>query len=362
MQPGNLNKTVGENIRKAIRKSGLNQEQISARLNISRQTLGNYISGSTPIAFEKLFRIADLTGKNMDFFYKSDSLFGSYKLRSDVAVSDELRSRFEDKIKKYSEIEKINKISAYKFEIDSCLDKFDRNHIEAIAQKIRCLLDIGPLSPITNPIYELEKNNVKIIQFFEDSQDMSGFSVYNEEFGYCIYLNSRCTIERRFFTVLHEIAHLVFHKSDYMCGPKIGMEKTKEDIADEFAGLFLVPAGSLFAFCRNNFIENIGFDDVILLKRYFNVSAKCMAKRLLKEGIIDKNKYEMLNNEIDVKVDPYSEYQPIEEESNIENYRFTNLVKRAFLNKEITSAQIVEFLEILPEEADKKSLEWSGKT
>ena len=355
-----LSATIGENIKKAIKESNLSQEQVSKKINISRQTLNNYINGVTLIDFEKLLDIANLTGRGIDFFYKTNLFFGNYKFRSDISIDSKLKIKFEESIRKYDEIEKINKIYPYHLGIDVYLDRFDREYIAAMAEKIRCLFEIDPDSTIANPIYELERNDVKIIQFKAGNRDVSGFSAYNKRSGYCIFLNSECTVERRFFTAVHELAHLIFHKSDYEGDIKIEKEGIKEDIANEFAGSFLVPSKALKEFCKEKFIEKVGFEDVMSLKKYFNVSAKCIIKRLLNEKIINEKEYEDLNNKIDSKVSPYDEYEPIEKERNIENYRFINLIKKAFFDEIITVSKVAELLEIPVEEANKKVMEWAG--
>ena len=387
-----LNERIGKNIKWALKGSALSQSKAAAMLGISRQTLSNYMSGSTPIDIEKLLKIAEITGKTVSQFYMDsdyeyvisndsdqylisdqkditsiikakEALFESYVFRSDIPIPSALKNKFEQKIRQYAELERINEISPYQFKIDSGLNKFDKPQIELIAQKIRGLFEIGPATPISNPVYELERNNVKIIQFPEDNQDISGFSAHNDELGYCIYLNSKCTIERRFFTAAHELAHLIFHKKDYTRQDKsdiktgtdssshtdsglniIYKDKIKEDIADEFAGLFLVPSNSLASFCKNNFIENFIFENVIILKKYFNVSAKCMIKRLLKEGYIAKRQYTELNEETDKKIDPYHEYEPIEKSRIVENHRFRNLVHRALDSKKITESEAAAYL------------------
>ncbi|MBM3702332.1 MAG: ImmA/IrrE family metallo-endopeptidase [Actinobacteria bacterium] len=358
MRKVNLSITIGENIKKAIKESNLSQGLVSKKINISRQTLNNYINGVTLIDFEKLLNIANLTNRSVDFFYKTNQLFGNYKFRSDISIDSKLKIKFEESIRKYDEIEKINKIFPYHMDIGVYLDKFDKEYIATMAEKIRCLFEIDPNSPIANPIYELEKNDIKIIQFRAGNRDVSGFSAYDQKSGYCIFLNSECNIERRFFTAVNELGHLIFHKDDYQGDIKVEKEKVKEDIANEFAGLFLVPAKALKEFCKENFIEKVGFEDVLSLKKYFNVSAKCIIKRLLNEEVINKEEYEELNNKIDSKVGSYEEYEPIEEERNIENYRFINLIKKAFLKEEITISKIAELLEIPVEEANKKALEW----
>lgn len=305
MRKVNLSITIGENIRKAIKESNLSQELVSKKINISRQTLNNYINGVTLIDFEKLLSIANLTNRRIDFFYKTNQLFGNYKFRSDISIDSKLKIKFEESIRKYDEIEKINKIFTHYLDIIVYLDKFDKEYIATMAEKVRCLFEIDPNSPIANPIYKLEKNDIKIIQFPTDNRDVSGFSAYNQKSGYCIFLNSECTVERRFFTAVHELAHLIFHKSAYQGDIKIEKEEVKEDIANEFAGLFLVPEKALKRFCKENFIEKVGFEDVMSLKKYFNVSAKCIIKRLFNEEIISEKEYEDLNNKIDSKVSPF---------------------------------------------------------
>lgn len=384
-----LNERIGKNIKWALKGSAISQSKAAAMLGISRQTLNNYMSGITPIDITKLKRIAEVTGKKVEHFYsdfqepdtvnmllsaerqktaqflKETPLFDSYVFRTDIPISQSLKNKFEQKIRQYAEIEKINEIAPYQFKIDSELNRFDKPQIELIAQKVRGLFEIGPATPVSNPVYELERNNVKIIQFPENNQDISGFSAHNDELGYCIYLNSKCTIERRFFTASHELAHLIFHKKDYQLKTLskgtfsksdyfssasasdlslINEYKVKEDIADEFAGLFLVPSDSLASFCKNNYIENFQFENVIILKKYFNVSAKCMIKRLFKEGYITKLQYSALNEETDKRIDPYHEYEPIEKNRIVENYRFKNLVHRALNNKKITESEAIAYL------------------
>ena len=63
----NLSKTIGKNIKNAIKESNLSQEEVSKKIGISRQTLNNYINGITLIDFEKLLDVANLTGRNIDF-------------------------------------------------------------------------------------------------------------------------------------------------------------------------------------------------------------------------------------------------------------------------------------------------------
>ena len=358
MKSKSLNKIIGQNIKIALKETGITQQQLSSKLNISRQTLNNYITGSTIIDFKKMLAIADITDKSLDFFYKQDKSAKNYKFRSDIPIDYVLKIKFAEKIKKYNEIEEINCIQLCKLKLEYNLDKFDKEKIKNIAEKTRRLFNISPYGPISNPVYELEKNDIKIIQFPAQNRVISGFSESNEKFGDCIYINSEITVERRYFTAIHELAHLIFHKSDYIKDLRVENEKLKEQIADEFAGHFLIPSKALKDILEANFIKKISYEDVIYLKRFFNVSAKCMVRRIFKESVINSKEHEYLNDKIDSIVNIYSEPEPIEEYKHVQNYRFNNLVKKAYIEGKINVTKVAELLEITVLDADKKVKKW----
>ena len=64
-----LNRRIGKNIKWALKGSALSQSKAAEMLGISRQTLSNYMSGSTPIDIDKLLKIAEITGKTASRFY-----------------------------------------------------------------------------------------------------------------------------------------------------------------------------------------------------------------------------------------------------------------------------------------------------
>lgn len=337
---------------------GYKYDFVSQKLNITRQTLNNYINGITLIDIEKLIKLSELLKRNIDYFYKDNFVFGNYLFRSDSEVDNITKVKFEERIRKYLEVEKLVGKKTIPYMLDVYLEKLDKEFIETIAQNLRRFWNIGLLEPINNPINLLELNGIKVLQFSSPDHEISGFSAFNDKIGYCIYLNSNNTIERQFFTSIHELAHFIFNRKDYGIELSAKENEGKEKIANYFAGVFLVPKDSLNKFVEENYFKKIDFEEVCLIKKYFNVSAECIIKRLFQEGKIDKANYEMLRNEANEKVGSFGEREPIEKKYFIDNFRFNNLVKNAYMENRITTSKLAELLNIRMDEANREAEKW----
>ena len=340
----------------------MRQEGVAKKLNISRQTLNNYINGITLIDFEKLIELSRLVKRDIDYFYKTDYNTGNYLLRSDKKISNELKIKFEEKIRKYVEIEKIEKVKLHPLLLESYLNRFDRDYIQDISMKLRKIWNLSESEPIYNSIQLLEGNGVRVIQFDAMDSDVSGFSAYNEKTGYFIFLNTGTTIERQFFTSIHELAHFIFNKSDYDSELNIEYSELKENIADEIAGHFLLPTQAIKKYISQNYLDNylnkIRFEDILKMKSYFHVSALCMTKRLFKESIINEKNYNELRNKLENEIGKKKEPYGLNEENFIQNFRFNNLVMGAYKKQRITLSKVAELMEISVIEAGTKFNEW----
>src|SRR5699024_5780760 len=78
-------------------------------------------------------------------------------------------------------------------------------------------------------------------------QEISGFSAYTNAWGGVIVINSSHALERQYFTALHELGHLIFHRSEYD-GPTQPAKRRgdpREKAANYFAGAVLLPRPSM---------------------------------------------------------------------------------------------------------------------
>jgi Zn-dependent peptidase ImmA (M78 family)/DNA-binding XRE family transcriptional regulator len=358
MKKNDLRKLIGNNIKNSIKEMGYKQDFVAEKLDISRQTLNNYMSGITPIDIEKLVKLSELLNRDIDFFYKDNYEFGRYLFRSDSEVNNSTKVKFEERFRKYLEIEKLIGKETIPYMLEVYLEKFNKEFINNIAQKLRCFWNIGLDDPIANTINLLESNGIKVLQFDSSEDGLSGFSAFNSRIGYCIYVNNTCTAERQIFTAIHELAHFIFHRSDYQRDLISKVDDEKEEIANYFAGVFLIPGNSLIKFCEANYFSNIDFQEVCDIKRYFKVSAEAIIKRLAQENLINKSEYKKLREEANKDVGPEGEREPLSEKDFTINYRFISMIKNAYLEKRVTTSKVAKLMDLSAIESNRLAERW----
>ncbi len=120
--------------------------------------------------------------------------------------------------------------------------------------------------------------NVFSVPNWEDS--ISGMIKKNEDKSYSIYVNGKHSKQRRRFTIAHEIAHFILHKT--LIGDGIvddalyrsGLSSDVEVQANKLAADILMPWDLL------NPLINKGNTDIDELARMFDVSSSAMSIRI----------------------------------------------------------------------------------
>jgi Zn-dependent peptidase ImmA (M78 family)/DNA-binding XRE family transcriptional regulator len=140
-----------------------------------------------------------------------------------------------------------------------------RNHHEELIR------DVGGL---------LDDHGVKVLTADVKSEGFFGLSVAAKDAGPAVVVNvwDRISVERRIFTAVHELAHLLMHPSAYDVD-KADEVDAEEKEADAFAGLFLMPE-SLF---QKEWAEARGLglvERVFKVKRIFRVSWQTVLYRV----------------------------------------------------------------------------------
>jgi len=127
----------------------------------------------------------------------------------------------------------------------------------------------------------------------------SGAFVRHPVVGLSILVNLDMTPGRRRFTVIHEVAHALFHSDETPYGVSLG-RNPKETFADEFAGEFLMPSEGV-----RRFMEEAGMPpriedpvDVVHIQRHFRVSFPTSLVRLRQMNAITQARYEELRESV----------------------------------------------------------------
>ena len=274
----------------ARKKAGLSLRGLSEHVepHVSAQALSKYENDMMMPSSRVLMGLTRALNISVDFLMGAqvESLAG-VEFRKGSGTSASEKARVEaivlEKIENYLAIEDILELSTE----DGALQKFICNHIssyeeaEKLAEKLRIEWKLGE-DAIPSLTDLLEDRGVRVIEA-RLSQKVSGMTCQVHRYGgrpavFTIVISDRITLERKRFTLAHELGHRLIHNVE---GDNILLEKAM----DRFAGAFLVPANHL----RREIGEHrtgIAYQEIRRLKHLYGVSAAMIMMRLKQVGIL----------------------------------------------------------------------------
>lgn len=279
------------------------QSVAAEQLGIARQTLASMERGKVPFDGVQLVDMASLYGRPVTYFYDlrdSDGAAIAFRADKPQDVDPGLKQRLLDRLAAIADLEIAAGLDASHglppTEPLSKTGQRELNIVRSVAQEERGRLGVGDRAPVSDPVALLESIDVRVIPFELAPQAgnlLSGFSAFSESLGAGIFVNVHpsLSIEHQIFCMLHEYAHLIFHRDVYL-GPGESYRTRGKDaspgekIASTFAGAFLVPEAALRQHAGS--LGRIGPTDVIRLKRLFRVSFTSMLTRLYQEDYLNK--------------------------------------------------------------------------
>ncbi|HLG94808.1 MAG TPA: ImmA/IrrE family metallo-endopeptidase, partial [Bryobacteraceae bacterium] len=160
---------------------------------------------------------------------------------------------------------------------------------------------------------------VRLLDLTIDQDELFGLSGFSKQYGLCILVNTRNTLERNIFTAAHEYGHLLMHRPFYR---NVDLQEAAErdpeleEMADVFAANFLVPEfGLRDVWAKNAGRKEVKFEDLVFLKHHFRVSTKVIVRRLKDIGLIsEKESGELMVRAYKAQPDEKVEYAPLKNE------------------------------------------------
>lgn len=309
---------VADKIFIARKRCRLSMDQLVARMGdkaVSKMAISKIERGLMQPSLSTLQAIADACMMPIDYFYKEEVNVGQINFRFDPITSAKEASQ----IKTYI-------ISAIQEQIDKLLlepyTPFEnpmsnvtlRNYTDAerASVKLRKKWEIG-LQPIFS-VYELMQNyGIQIIELALENQNIDGLSTWANNAIPAMIMNTskHKTTERKRFTALHELGHLLFklkpmteiqHEaylstlSQSNCQTII-KRPTEERLCNYFAGAMLLPEESLKRRI-GTFRTEIDIDELISIRNMYGVSIASIVHRLHDLRIIDEKLYNHLFDKV----------------------------------------------------------------
>jgi len=209
-----------------------------------------------------------------------------FRKLSSTSAKDRARVEAEvmDQVDRYLTVEEILELDTARWNPPIEPVRFtDEDAAEGIADHVRDAWDLGD-DPIPDLTDLLEERGLKVF-VMDLPKSVSGLTCWVSRPGNgqpmpVIVVNRAHGLERRRFTLAHELAHRVLDVD-----APIDIERA----ANRFAAAFLVPANHLrhrVSSARHPSRRQISYGEIIRLKRFYRVSAAALLMRLTQIGVL----------------------------------------------------------------------------
>lgn len=316
----------------ARKQANLSQDELVALINgkVKKTAIAKYERGEMMADADVVLALAKALNQKPDYFYRPFNIEIAnveFRAKSSLGARKEesLRQQISSRIERYVELEQLLNVST-RFE-----NPFNGRIIstqddgEATAQELYSAWNLGN-EALGKIMGILENNGIKIIEI-EADEAFDGYSAtVNGNIPVIVLRSNNNTTERKRFTALHELGHLLFE----FAGDTAPAEK--ERICSRFAGAMLLPAENLRKEL-GRFRSSVSGFELGLIKDKYGISAMAVVLRAYQSGIITKF--------TEIKLINYCRQTPLEthigSNSGSDNAtRFNLLVSRA-LSEDIIS-------------------------
>lgn len=278
-------------LKQARKMRGLSLEALSKSMDnaISRQAINKYEQGKMMPDSSILMALSASLGVKVDFFFRPYAVeVGQVDFRKkskfSEAKSQALKERVHEELERYLEIEQIsggdNRFTLTPKAISTL------ENARAFALEVRDKFQLGQ-DGISNVIEVLEDNGVKVIEV-EESESFDGLCGYANGNIPIIVVNSKFSAERKRFTALHELGHLLMQLPSDM------EHREMEAICNAFANEMLIPYSVLVARIGSK-RHGISLAELTDIQIQFGISVEALMYSLNQQGVISDNRYKSFN-------------------------------------------------------------------
>lgn len=326
-------------LRQARLMRGLSLEKLSQELEISvtRQAINKYEKGQMKPDSHVLIALAKALNVKVDFFFRPYTVeVGRVEFRRKSGFTEKMaaavKERVREELERYLEIEQLSDIA-----VDFTLPRqnvADESAAKQFAREVRGFLKLGN-DGISNVIEVLEDSGVKVIELFEND-GFDGLSGYVDGVIPLIVVNGNLPTERKRFTALHELGHLLLDI------PAEIPAKDVENICNAFANEMLLPADVLIGRI-GSLRHDISLSELIDIQHQFGISVDDIMASLHDLDVISDRRYSGFKK----KKNNMEDFRTTVEMSRVEperSGRFIRMVYRALADDVITFSKAAALL------------------
>lgn len=272
-----------ERLKSARKMKGWSLQELADNIamTISKQALNKYEQNLMKPTGDVLIALAKALDVKPDYFLKESKIVLApveFRKKAKLSAKDEdsIKEKVKDFLERYLEVEQLLNIKA---KFSNPVKKITITEVEDVEDAAIKLIkgwNLG-FDPIPNVIEMLEDNGIRVIEI-DAPEEFDGLSTFVGDIP-VVVINKNYSVERKRFTALHELGHIVLN---------IEEEAEKEKICHAFAGALLLPDDSLEKLIGEK-RSNIAPGELVSIKEQFGISVQAIMMRAQLKGIIDKN-------------------------------------------------------------------------
>ena len=280
-----------ERLKSARLLAGLSLRQLEDKLSghISYSTINKYEKGQMQPEPATVIRLAECLRVRPSYFFEKNTIdIGKIDFRKKTSLTQTETAHIieltRDKVQRYLETESL---FCFTIEFDNPIATKQVREVakaDEMADRVRAEWGLGS-NPIPNVIEMLERNEVKVIEV-QASEKFDGLSTYVAHGVPVVVVNEIFAVERKRFTALHELGHL-------MMNLKLGTEKEKEAACHRFAGAMLFPEAEVKKTLGDK-RSHIAWGELAAIKEEYGISAQAIMRRALDLGVITPGNYKQI--------------------------------------------------------------------
>ncbi len=301
---------LGHRLATARRNRNLSQEEVAAKLDVSRPTLVALEKGTRPVKPDELIILAQLYGRSVhelvsqrefmaDFAPRfRNTQFGDVSSNTVAAAVNTFQRACED----YLALETLLDAPMPRYQYP---EPYSRGGLspqaaaEEVATMERSRLNLGQ-GPLPNLLEVLENDiGLRVFVLTLGEFKIAGMFVYTDRLGGCVLVNGQHPPTRQNWSMAHEYAHFLADRfrEDITILFKYERRPHSEQFADAFAASFLMPAAGLRQRFRRIVQSRKDFtvSSLCLLADQYSVSVEAMTRRLEGLGCVQNGTWEGLS-------------------------------------------------------------------
>ena len=325
---------IGKNIKYYRLMNHLSQEELAQQVGLNKMAISNYEMDKRTPDLATLRKIADALNVTLaKLTVNSNELnigHGAFRKHSSITKTmQELILGYADRY-----LARLFSVVAYLGDVALApipqYERMQATDYEAAGQYLRKILELPANGPIGNITDILENKGYIICPILIDERHFSGNSGTVNGRPY-IAVNTTMPAERQRFTLIHELAHLVFAFSD---------DQDEERMVDGIAGAFLLPEVDIKRELgpKRRDIRN----DLRYIQHEYHISMSSIVMRAYQSEIISKSVYEITQKWMGAQGLRRDEQSGIEPEVS---HLLEQLTVRAVAEEEITISKAAELLD-----------------